>query len=555
MVPLPPAPSSPPPPSKPSKAILKKSTLLSSGSPSIYKITTKTVSTVNMKANVKIEKCVFGKQPSIPKPTRVFMVVGATGAGKSTLINGMVNYALGVEWKDDFRFKLITDEVAQSQAHSQTQNITSYTLYWQEGSPLNYNLTIVDTPGFGDTRGVQRDKQITALIKEFFELKGDKGIDQIHGIGFITQSALARLTPTQRYVFDSVLSVFGNDIRDNIFIMATFADGTEPAVKGAVKEADIPFCNFLSFNNAFLFESNDDDANMNESFWKMGYKNFEKFFLDFDTKQPVSLQLTRDVLKERQNLETTIEGLQKRIAAGLAKINELNQEEDILRRHEDDIESHKNFVEKVKVPKHKRVDISGQQWYVTNCNVCNFTCHDKCIYNNDGDKYLCAAMDGKGQANAKCTACPGKCHWQSHANNAFYYELYEEEETRTLEDIQKKYNLAKEKKSDVQKVVKQMEAYLESLHQQVLRDIREVRNCLERLNKIALKPNPLTDTEYIDLIIQSEKSEKKLGYDQRIEYLLKIKQQAQFMANLTDQELDKKVKEGAKSWWQQFQRR
>jgi hypothetical protein len=508
-----------------------------------------------MKASVKIEKRVIGKKPSTPKPTRVFMVVGATGAGKSTLINGMVNYALGVEWKDDFRFKLITDEVAQSQAHSQTQNITSYTLYWQEGSPLNYNLTIVDTPGFGDTRGVQRDKQITALIKEFFELKGDKGIDQIHGIGFVTQSSLARLTATQKYVFDSVLSVFGNDIRDNIFIMATFADGTEPAVKGAVKEADIPFCNFLSFNNAFLFESNDDDANMNESFWKMGYKNFEKFFLDFDTKQPVSLQLTRDVLRERENLETTIEGLQKRIAAGLAKINELKQREQVLKNHEAEIERNKNFVYKVMKQMQRRVDISGQKKYVTNCIVCNFTCHDSCSYSNDGDKYQCCAMDGKGQANARCTVCPGKCHWTKHVNNQYYYEPYEVEEEETAEDLKKRYNLATTQKGVVQKMIKQMENELEELHWQVYCDIREVRKCLERLNKIALKPNPLTDTEYIDLIIQSEKSEKKLGYDQRIEYLLKIKQQAQFMANLTDQELDKKVKEGAKSWWQQFQRR
>ena len=78
---------------------------------------------------------------SIGKPNRigrgeiekVFMVVGATGAGKSTLVNGMVNYLLGVQWNDEFRFKIITEESKASQAHSQTQYITAYTFHPMNG--------------------------------------------------------------------------------------------------------------------------------------------------------------------------------------------------------------------------------------------------------------------------------------------------------------------------------------------------------------------------------------------------------------------------------------
>jgi flagellar biosynthesis GTPase FlhF len=66
-----------------------------------------------------------------PRPgmaEKVIMLVGATGAGKRTLINGFVNYVFGVEWEDDFRFVLVSDE-SNDQSKSQTQFITSYTLH------------------------------------------------------------------------------------------------------------------------------------------------------------------------------------------------------------------------------------------------------------------------------------------------------------------------------------------------------------------------------------------------------------------------------------------
>ena len=110
--------------------------------------------------------------------------VKATVTGKSTLINAMVNYVLGVKWESDFRFKLIVDEMA-SQTKSATQNITACTIHIMAGSRIPYTLTVIDTPGFEDT-GLERDKETARQLKEFFSLKDGNGIDHLDAIGFVT---------------------------------------------------------------------------------------------------------------------------------------------------------------------------------------------------------------------------------------------------------------------------------------------------------------------------------------------------------------------------------
>ncbi|PAA60540.1 hypothetical protein BOX15_Mlig016867g1 [Macrostomum lignano] len=99
------------------------------------------------------------------KPPKFLLIVGETGTGKSTFINGIANAYYRVKYEDKFRFKLIaepegqTKEAAANQAHSQTSVVAVYTLFpVNTGGPddscrsaMDCPLTIIDTPGFGDT--------------------------------------------------------------------------------------------------------------------------------------------------------------------------------------------------------------------------------------------------------------------------------------------------------------------------------------------------------------------------------------------------------------------
>lgn len=59
------------------------------------------------------------------------MLVGATGSGKSTLVDGMVNYVMGVSFDDPFRFTIVQLEEEEKKTHNQVMlfNILQFTKF------------------------------------------------------------------------------------------------------------------------------------------------------------------------------------------------------------------------------------------------------------------------------------------------------------------------------------------------------------------------------------------------------------------------------------------
>nr|XP_029527746.1 stonustoxin subunit alpha-like [Oncorhynchus nerka] len=317
-----------------SQEVLTKSQKVEKGKPSIHWLN------LEQKFGVSdsFDQYTFGRKVEQGN-NKVILLLGATGAGKTTLVNAMINYILGVKWEDCYRFKLIHEVTNRSQAESQTVVVTSYELYNQPGFQIPYSLTVIDTPGFGDTRGMAHDKLLIQMLKDF--LCNPLGINHIDAVCFVVQAPLVRLSPSQRYIFDSILSIFGKDVAENILMLVTFVDGKHIPVLEAINAANLPckkdkkgLPTHFKFNSSFLFlketensseedDSDDDHKAQCPEQWRSTFKEMKKFFQALESIESKDVTLTMKVLEERELLEKTMTRLTPQITAGLSKLSEI----------------------------------------------------------------------------------------------------------------------------------------------------------------------------------------------------------------------------------------
>ncbi|KAL9046330.1 MAG: hypothetical protein Q9214_000810 [Letrouitia sp. 1 TL-2023] len=166
------------------------------------------------------------------------LIIGETGVGKSTFINAFINYLSydtldgainndSLDWVIPCSFNYQTmdrsdpngtivqrkiqvgqdqDEADGAGGESATQRTMVY--------PVTLGDTVIrliDTPGIGDTRGVEKDKEnmsnILGMLSNF---------DKLHGILFLLKSNSSRLTLMFRFVMEELLTHLHRDATLNM---------------------------------------------------------------------------------------------------------------------------------------------------------------------------------------------------------------------------------------------------------------------------------------------------------------------------------------------------
>ena len=244
------------------------------------------------------------------------LVMGRSGAGKSTLINSCFNLAANRDFTDERRFgipinfagpdgKLIPYKVSIPEFQNQgviledkvggsdTKHVTFY--------PFDANgvrINLIDTPGFGDTRGPKQDEiNAKIIVQEVGQ------IAQIHAILWVCKGDENRMTMELKYCIEQFKGMLTDDYKDNVF--ACFTHVTSPTkidAKAVLAELKIPLGNFVYFENSCLMpvevlklfftkdcqDELEDEIDNYKQLWKKNKRSFNSLIETFSKITPCS---------------------------------------------------------------------------------------------------------------------------------------------------------------------------------------------------------------------------------------------------------------------------
>ncbi|XP_005953101.2 septin-5-like [Haplochromis burtoni] len=467
------------------------------------------------------------------KKNKTILLVGETGAGKSTLINTLFNYSMGVKWEDQIWFQIVQEE-EKSQGKSQTSDVIVYEIFDFEDKILPYSLTIVDTPGYGDTRGFKCDDIIRERLLDLF--RSDDGVHEVHVVGVVMKASDNRLSDRLMYSFDSVMSLFGNDMEKNIVALITHSNALKQKsainilkagkIKCAKNEKDNPvYFLFDNCQDAGQTEEEDEEEEEEEeevleALWcadKISTKGMTKFTEFLGKTESQKLKTTAQVLDERIRLTACIQNLQERINLTELKQSEIRQIQEALQEHEEEMKKNKEFtVEIDEVYKEKQNIKSGTKWLVFyEGAVCCTVCEENCHYPGCTKAWKpqhCEVMRG-----GRCTVCTEKCPASDHVKGNWIYAIKTRRVQKTIEDIKEKYGKHKSESENRLSLLENLEKELNQLTTEKSKLLDESYQHIVTLEHLALKVDTWSTIVHLDLLIEKLKEKGDTEKVQKLE--------------------------------------
>ncbi|XP_053630587.2 uncharacterized protein [Cherax quadricarinatus] len=482
----------------------------------------------------KIQVMTIG--PENKEAIKSVLLLGETGAGKTRAIDAMINFLFGVNFEDNFRFKL-KDQVDRDYLHqveSQTEYVTAYIVYHQEGMPLQCNYMLIDTPGFGDTR---EDYEKIAIERMTHFLTNDYGIDDLNCVALVAKANQNRISAHHINMLKEFSSVLGRNIGSVTRLLATFASDDTCEVVNVVKHAQVDFVNFYKMDNwpLYVSHSNNDYSRNILACLKYRWMNMQEiysfFFKDLENCLAVSLKQTRNLLLERKLLEETKNRLMKNVKC-LAELDDTIEKfkyslKDLMVELSDI-----NYIYTVRREKNIAVLVEGD-YHVHNCSKCRSTCtghHENLTFGEIAGPSAAVGLiagrvfsplAGVGAlctiAAALATSCSkvpstGKCskigcfhNWMDHKMEKKEYITLVTHEEKIDYFMKNMYDKKEEQITEMKKKIEQNEKARNIINKRLISDAKALEGHTRNISELSLGHEILSPPLIIDELIILER--------------------------------------------------
>lgn len=121
-------------------------------------------------------------------------------------------------------------------------------------------------------------------------------LDEINAVCLVIKSSDNRLNAYQKYIFDCVFDLFGEDTKDIFITMLTFCDGGKPQALVSLQDKSCSFSKmiknkskdwYFKFNNSAIFEKDVNDI-LNLTYFSISMDSFKEFTEKLDTLPKVT---------------------------------------------------------------------------------------------------------------------------------------------------------------------------------------------------------------------------------------------------------------------------
>ncbi|CAM2714593.1 unnamed protein product [Rotaria socialis] len=375
-------------------------------------------------------------------PHIVMLVIGESGAGKSTFLNYMATYLNGGSFDEQIHFKTFKIVVpnhlfpqinynaagrpgqhSEMNIHetsmSQTQKCTAYNFVWNHTTYVQ----IIDTPGFNDTDVKKDDKNIQAIL-----VAAEKA-PFITAILITINGTISRLSTSLKSTLNQLRGSLPDRVFNNLFFI--FTNCTEDSFNFDIKLIQeynpVQSRQFLMQNSLFSRKGVTLDAILSDrklvtkmaQNWVESEESMERLMQEIHNTASISSSVFKEMRERRNLLLVHKENLITRQKTLLETMHHLEIEKERLVKAAEDQTKNTNYTQRKTI---EVTEIETKTYKSTLCSRHRYVkvCHENCQLtfepdNNFGHFQSCWCADAN-KTNCKMCGC-------SLGNHLHAYEI------------------------------------------------------------------------------------------------------------------------------------